>query len=108
MNACYDIKENQGAFRIDESLNQNTGLQIDCKIIDELNIKNVGYIKIDVEGHEYETLLGLKNTLITQQPVIFIEIHDDSASKDQTFSLLKELGYVNYYKLTHCDYLFPK
>lgn len=108
MNACYSNKNNQGAFRIDKTLDSTNGLEIECKIIDELNIENVGYIKIDVEGHEYEALLGLKNILIKDHPILMIEIHNTSPTKNNTFILLEELGYKTHYRLSHCDYIFPK
>jgi|LauGreDrversion4_2_1035121.scaffolds.fasta_scaffold159155_2 FkbM family methyltransferase len=106
MNACYLNKDNQGAFRIDETLDSTNGLEIECKIIDELNIENVCYIKIDVEGHEYETLLGLKKTLIKEHPTLMIEIHNSCSTRHLTFKFLEELGYKNHYRFSHCDYLF--
>lgn len=108
MNACYEEKDNQGAFRIDENLNEITGLKIKCRIIDELNITNVSYMKIDVEGHEYEALLGLTELLTRDHPTLMIEIHNDCRTKNQTFKLLKQLGYTAHYRLSHCDYIFPK
>lgn len=106
MNACYAVKDNHGAFRIDSTLNETNGLKIECKVLDELNIANVGYVKIDVEGHEYEALLGMKKLLLRDRPVIMIEIHDSCATKNDTIVFLIELGYVKHYKLSHCDYIF--
>lgn len=107
MNACYETKDNHGAFRIDSTLNEtNGGLKIECKVLDELNIANVGYVKIDVEGHEYEALLGMKQLLLRDRPVIMIEIHDSCATKNDTIALLVELGYATHHKLTHCDHVF--
>jgi FkbM family methyltransferase len=108
MNACYEYKDNQGAFRIDRTLDESNGLEIECKIIDNLNIKNVGYIKIDVEGHEYEALMGLKNILMNDHPTLLIEIHNSSPTKTETFIFLEELGYKTHLRLSHCDYIFPK
>ena len=106
MNACYENKDNHGAFRIDSTLNETNGLKIECSVLDELDIANVGYVKIDVEGHEYEALLGMKQLLLRDRPVIMIEIHDSCATKIDTVSLLIELGYATHYKLSHCDYIF--
>jgi len=108
MNACYEHKDNQGAFKIDETLDETNGLKIECKIIDELNIENVCYIKIDVEGHEYEALLGLKKILSRDHPTLMIEIHDSCSTKNLSFIYLEEIGYKNHYRLSHCDYIFPK
>lgn len=110
MNACYEIKENQGAFRIDSTLNESTGLRIECKILDELldelNINQIGYVKIDIEGHEYEALLGMRNMLSRDHPVIMIEIHDSCSTKNDTMGILVELGYSTHYRISHCDYIF--
>ena len=37
-----------------------------------------------------------------------IEIHEICPTKNNTFALLKELGYKTHYRLSHCDYIFPK
>jgi FkbM family methyltransferase len=106
MNAYYDKYENQGAFRIDESLNESNGLKIECKVIDELGLTNIGYIKIDVEGHEYKALQGMEQLIIRDKPIIMIEIHDSCPDKNDTISLLVKLGYNKHCKLSHCDYIF--
>ena len=106
MNAYYDKKENQGAFRICEQDNDIIGINIECKKLDDLNLSNIGYIKIDVEGHELQTLLGLENTIRTNMPNIMIEIHDSSATKYIVFDFIERMGYKKYYKLTHCDHIF--
>ena len=108
MNAIYDVKINQAAFAITTNIAQ-TGIYIDCIPIDSLNITNVGYIKIDVEGHEYKTLKGMRNTILQNKPIMLIEIHDSSIDKKLTFDILEhEFGYTKYIKLTHCDYLFVR
>jgi hypothetical protein len=107
MNAHYDCKENHGAFRIDENLNKTNGLEINCVVIDELNLNDISYVKIDVEGHEYYSLQGMKNLLIRDRPTIMIEIHDSCSTRNETINFLLTLGYSNFYKLSHCDYIFP-
>jgi len=107
MNAFYDSKENQGAFRICDPSNQTKNLvKIECRQIDSLNLENIGYIKIDVEGHEYQCIKGMLNTIKKYNPVIAIEIHDNSSTRTDILNLLYELKYKNYYKLSHCDYVF--
>ena len=106
MNADYNYKQNQGAFRICDNESTSSGIMIECKPVDDLNIKNVGYVKIDVEGHEYETLLGMKRLLARDLPVMIIEIHDSSPTKKEVITFLEEIGYTEYMRLSHCDYLF--
>lgn len=43
--------------------------------IDSLHLKNVSLIKMDVEGMEDQALEGARETILTNHPVIIIEIH---------------------------------
>ena len=60
-------------------------------VLSELNIKKVDFIKIDVEGAEYDVIKGLEKTLTNQNPKLFIEI----LKKDQekVLNYLKQKGY---------------
>jgi len=44
--------------------------------LDEFEINNVGFIKIDVEGHEVEVLKGATATIAESRPIVLIEIRD--------------------------------
>ena len=55
-------------------------------------------VKIDVEGFEYEALLGARSLLTSSRPTLLIEIHPfqlalSGGSEDQLFALLRELRY---------------
>ncbi|MEO8768534.1 MAG: FkbM family methyltransferase [Ferruginibacter sp.] len=54
-----------------------------------------GIIKIDVEGAEYDVLVGAKNTLEKYHPKILLATHDTHLEgvKDQCIHFLKALGY---------------
>jgi FkbM family methyltransferase len=41
--------------------------------LDSLNLENIDYIKIDVEGHELDVLQGAINTIRTNKPIIEFE-----------------------------------
>lgn len=74
-------------------------VQIPIKKLDsfiyENDIPNIDLMKIDVETHEYELLLGMKNNLITMQPTMLIEIlNDEIAANIET--LLKGLNYLYF------------
>ena len=61
------------------------------KTLDSFNLENVGFIKIDIEGHELKALLGGLETLKKNRPVIVFEEHKLFSG---VFTLLKELGYT--------------
>ena len=44
-------------------------------------LDEVDFIKIDVEGHEWEVLGGLRETIRTRMPIILFEYHTDTAEK---------------------------
>jgi FkbM family methyltransferase len=106
MNARYDYKLNQGGFKICSENEAETGIYIECKKLDLLNLSNIGYIKMDVEGHEMLALLGLEETIRSNLPNLMIEIHDSSTTKNDVFIFIIKMGYKFYYKLSHCDYIF--
>jgi FkbM family methyltransferase len=106
MNAYYDKQENQGAFRICEKSEASTGIYIECKKADDLGIKNIGYIKIDVEGHELKALIGMNDIIKQYKPLILIEIHDSSPTKEDVLKFLEAAHYTQHIRLSHCDYLF--
>jgi FkbM family methyltransferase len=71
----------------------------DFKVGNEvINFKNKNLcIKIDVEGHEYNVLLGLEQTLIKNDTFIQIEITNQNYEKTNSF--LNNIGYHTFYKI---------
>lgn len=60
-------------------------------ILESLNINRVDWIKIDVEGAEYEVLHGLENTLKRNSPKVIVEIRNKNLRK--AFGFMKKLNY---------------
>lgn len=60
-----------------------------CK---ELNITNVDFIKIDVEGYEYKVLKGAKELLLGSKPKLLIELHGKSTG-EEVVRYLEDLSY---------------
>ncbi len=75
--------------------------QIPLKRLDDLNLPKCDLLKIDVEGFEYDVLLGARETLKKFHPHIFVELWDKEVCErdglDYTFDKVKqyleELGY---------------
>jgi len=75
--------------------NQKLGyIVVDVKPVDEillrLNLKP-DWIKIDVEGAEFEVLQGLKRTLTQGKPKLIVEIHKQNL--ERVFNYMMGLGY---------------
>jgi len=50
--------------------------KVECATLDSLGCENVGFIKIDVEGHEQPVLEGGRQTIARDKPVMLIEVND--------------------------------
>lgn len=74
----------------------------------KIDINKISLIKIDVEGHEFEVLKGMKNFLKeTNNTRIICELirHDDDK---EVFDLMKECGFTYKLLKTNVDYMFYK
>jgi FkbM family methyltransferase len=63
----------------------------------ENQVDSIDLIKIDVEGHEYELLMGGKMTIKQHMPLIFIELSPNTKSISETTLFLKSLDYEMYH-----------
>ena len=70
-------------------------IEIDVRTIDSYNIDNVGFIKIDVEGNEYDVMLGGVKTIDKFKPTCMIECYPKFAKDpcDVIYNFFAERGY---------------
>ncbi|MBA3458021.1 MAG: FkbM family methyltransferase [Deltaproteobacteria bacterium] len=52
-------------------------IEVETRTIDEYQLPSVGFIKVDVEGHEVAVLEGAANTIDRHKPNLLIECNDD-------------------------------
>jgi hypothetical protein len=66
---------------------------------DDLKDKNIGFIKIDVEGHEKEVIEGSKNLIKKFKPILLVEIVERHTKKPvlNTINFIKQFGYKPFY-----------
>ena len=70
-----------------------------CKL-DDLQLDNVGFIKIDVEGHENDVLSGAELTIKRNMPILFIEIeqrHLKSLTVNDVIGRITKMGYQGFF-----------
>ena len=60
-----------------EVIARNEEIEVETRRIDDYNFRDVGFIKIDVEGHELAVLAGAKATLARHTPNLVIECNDE-------------------------------
>jgi FkbM family methyltransferase len=103
--ATLKIPRNPRGYTIDELATIETGnplhrsdaamFEIDVKGLDDFNLANCSFIKIDVEGHEEAVLDGATALIASQRPVLMIEL-DESLNKGARARLAARYAALNY------------
>jgi len=76
---------------------------IECRTLDSFELTELDFIKIDVDGFEFNVLDGARQTLSVNSPVINIEMKTDKR-KDivrKCSKLLRKLGYRYVKRIKH-------
>ena len=107
MEFIISSKSNWSKIRMNnEKINpEDKIIKIPVKTLDsfvkENNITKIDILRMDVEGFEYNIILGANNVLEKYKPKIFVEIHKMYLGKEKTreiFNDLKNKGYeIKYY-----------
>ena len=86
-----------------------TVAEVPMDTLDGYEFKDVGYIKIDVEGYEKKVLEGAKNTILSNKPIIVVEQKGNESAyggkKDEGAEYLKSLG-VKPLRVMGGDWIF--
>jgi len=92
--------DNYGKTRVDSS----GETIVPIKRLDDLNLPTADFIKIDVEGFEYNVLLGGEQYIKTSYPVLVVEQEDKN---NPATELLHSWGYQVVDSVKH-DYIYKK
>lgn len=78
---------------------QDLVLRIPCTPLDDVDLGDVGFIKIDVEGHELGVLRGAEKVIRRCRPNLFIETEMSHAgdSAAETLEVMKHLDYDGFF-----------
>lgn len=86
--------------------------QLQIKRLDDYEYKDVGLIKIDTQGSEYDILLGGQQTLLDNDCVLNVEIEHKNELQRQAgkkiIELLNTLGYTEYGRSRKKEVVFKK
>ena len=74
-------------------------VSVRCEALDELDYRDVGFVKIDVEGFEGEVIRGGVRTITRDKPNLLIEIEQRHLGQDMAsiFDAVVELGYQGHF-----------
>ena len=94
--------DNVGGSRIVD-MGSHTTIEVETidRLSEQLEIGNVSFLKIDVEGHEARVLAGAKEFLRSQRPVIALELHSSLVRgvAERVDKELRDAGYNYMYAL---------
>jgi FkbM family methyltransferase len=78
---------------------------VPCRLerLDDVIAEPVGFMKIDVEGHELAILEGAERILRAHRPVLLVEseTRHNRAAPQSIFDFLTGLGYVGFFQKQH-------
>lgn len=87
---------------------------VEAKRLDDMGLKNIGFIKIDVEGFEKEVLEGAAQTIKMNHPTLLIEMEERHTKQpvEESISQVERLGYYSFViirgRLMPIDYFDPE
>lgn len=106
VNGVYNLQNIGGtSIKMDDNGNFNV-TTLDTFIEENFTENKIDLIKIDVEGFEYQVLVGAKDTLTKYNPIIIIESFNDKFEKVN--SLLNKYGYEKVKDLPNFNYVYVK
>ncbi len=86
------VKGNEGATHLGSFRGKSTEKNVAVVTLDLFNLDTVNFIKLDVEGMEFDILLGGERTITASMPVVFMEVNSLDASY-RVLDWSKERGY---------------
>lgn len=64
-----------------------------------INTNTKAYIKMDIEGHEMEALIGAEKLIESISPTLLIEINEKQEHIQKIFNIMRDKGYVVFEKV---------
>ena len=102
-----------GSMNAEKSKTPHGTVRIKARTLDSCAFTNIGFIKIDVEGHEAEVLAGATRSISQFRPVLLIELEERHTGRpiEQTIGAVTSHGYNAHFvqggKLTPIEAFDP-
>jgi len=109
-NKAVGKESGSATFYVDDKRLSNSGftdlvdgipIEVDVVSVDDLDLKDIGFIKIDVEGHELDVLNGAVNTIERDRPVCMVEVYPkfNQGPVAATFDWFFDRDYTAFYNV---------
>ena len=100
-------KNMKGFLNVETDNSGNTNIHptrsgdTEIRTLDSFNFEHLDYIKVDVEGFEYNFLQGAVDTLNRCRPFVHLEMKSKNMrnSKDDFYRFMKNIGYSQVMKI---------
>jgi len=79
-----------------EDPDQGDPVEVERTTLDELELTDVRFVKLDIEGHELPALRGAERTVRRDRPLLLIEVEERIQPAAPLVDLLAEWGYRGY------------
>ncbi|OFX12605.1 MAG: hypothetical protein A2516_06510, partial [Alphaproteobacteria bacterium RIFOXYD12_FULL_60_8] len=78
---------------------EHAEVRVEAKRLDDENLSNIGFMKIDVEGFEFEVLAGAELIIQRDHPVLLIEMEErhSGISNAEGVARVEALGYDAFF-----------
>ena len=83
-----------------DQLKNCDGARVDLEKLDDISVKNIGFIKIDVEGYELEVLRSGENLLTNNEIIVAVEFHGFDVNGKWKTTKFKVIEIMKNYKYT--------
>jgi len=76
-------------------------ISVAVRALDEYGFRDVGFLKIDVEGHEFAVLRGASQTIHRERPNVLVEVEEQHrpGALEDTFGFFEGAGYSGTFLL---------
>jgi len=109
-NLAVGATSGKASFFVDDKRLSNSGftdlvggqeIVVSTTTVDAQELFNVGFIKVDVEGHELEVLRGAEKTIDQQRPVCMVEVYSkfNQGPVDETFKFFLLKSYSVFFNI---------
>ncbi len=90
---------NQGASLNFDAVGESYGeVDVETRRLDDESLTNIGFMKIDVEGHEFAVIEGARETIARDRPTLLVEIEQahNKAPIEDSLARMSDLGYSGF------------
>lgn len=88
-----DVLMNIGSSRLSEEGGDVDAITVEVRSLDEINFSRIDFIKADIEGMEYDLVVGGMRTISQHMPVVFLEANSLQAA-GRILDFAHEMEYV--------------